>query len=50
MGLHEVRDHHPGSHRVLHADETPVQMLQPGKGATHRAYLWASTHRVPSKT
>ena len=26
---------------VLHADETPVQMLQPGKGATHRAYLWA---------
>ncbi len=29
------------SHRVLHADETPVQMLQPGKGATHRAYLWA---------
>ena len=30
------------SHRVLHADEeTPVQMRQPGKGATHRAYLWA---------
>ena len=29
------------THRVLHADETPVQMLQPGKGATHRAYLWA---------
>ena len=28
-------------HRVLHADETPVQMLKPGKGATHRAYLWA---------
>ena len=27
--------------RVLHADETPVQMLKPGKGATHRAYLWA---------
>ena len=26
---------------VLHADETPVQMLRPGKGATHRAYLWA---------
>ncbi len=26
---------------VLHADETPVQMLQPGKGSTHRAYLWA---------
>ncbi len=27
--------------RVLHADETPVQMLQPGDRKTHRAYLWA---------
>ena len=27
--------------RVLHADETPVQMLKPGDGKTHRAYLWA---------
>lgn len=26
--------------RVLHADETPVQMLDPGAGKTHRAYLW----------
>ena len=26
---------------VLHADETPVQMLKPGSGKTHRAYLWA---------
>jgi transposase len=26
---------------VLHADETPVQMLSPGQGKTHRAYLWA---------
>ncbi|OVZ66451.1 MULTISPECIES: IS66 family transposase [unclassified Pigmentiphaga] len=26
---------------VLHADETPVQMLSPGKKKTHRAYLWA---------
>jgi hypothetical protein len=25
---------------VLHADETPVAMLQPGHGKTHRAYLW----------
>jgi transposase len=24
---------------VLHADETPVQMLKPGLGKTHRAYL-----------
>ncbi|WP_162789098.1 transposase, partial [Bacillus sp. K6W] len=29
------------SHGVLHADETPVQMLAPGNGKTHRAYLWA---------
>lgn len=28
-------------HSVLHADETPVQMLKPGEGKTHRAYLWA---------
>lgn len=27
--------------QVLHADETPVAMLDPGAGQTHRAYLWA---------
>lgn len=27
--------------RVVHADETPVQMLSPGEGKTHRSYLWA---------
>jgi transposase len=26
---------------VLHADETPLAMLSPGKGTTHRAYLWS---------
>jgi hypothetical protein len=26
---------------VLHADETPVAMLKPGLGKTHRAYLWS---------
>ncbi|MES2925343.1 MAG: IS66 family transposase [Pseudomonadota bacterium] len=26
---------------VLHADETPLSMLKPGAGKTHRAYLWA---------
>ena len=26
---------------VLHADETPVQQLDPGAGKTKRAYLWA---------
>jgi transposase len=32
------------SHRVLHADETPVAMLKPAgqrDGKTHRAYLWS---------
>ncbi len=26
---------------VLHADETPVPMLAPGQGKTHKAYVWA---------
>ncbi|MCZ8336947.1 MAG: IS66 family transposase, partial [Burkholderiaceae bacterium] len=26
---------------VLHADETPVAMLAPGKGKTHKAYIWS---------
>lgn len=26
---------------VLHADETPVPMLKPGKGKTHKAYMWS---------
>ena len=26
---------------VLHADETPVQQLDPGRGKTKQAYLWA---------
>lgn len=29
------------SARVLHADETPVAMLDPGAGKTKRAYVWA---------
>ena len=34
------------AHSVIHADETPVQMLKPASqrdGKTHRAYLWAYT-------
>ena len=26
---------------ILHADETPVGMLKPGKGTIHRSYLFA---------
>jgi transposase len=37
---------------VVHADETPVQMLTPGEGKTRRAYLWAYAttidHHVPA--
>ncbi|MOA14073.1 Transposase IS66 family protein [compost metagenome] len=29
------------SQGVIHADETPVQMLAPGEKKTHRAYVWA---------
>jgi transposase len=29
------------SARVLHADETPVAMLDPGRGKTKKAYVWA---------
>jgi transposase len=29
------------SQSVVHADETPVQQLAPGKGKTHKSYLWA---------
>ena len=27
--------------RVLHADETPVRLLDPGSGKTKKAYIWA---------
>ena len=38
-------------HDVLHADETPVAMLKPGHGKTHRAYLWSycTTRYNPTK-
>ena len=32
--------------RVLHADETPVKQLDPGRGKTKRAYLWAYRSNV----
>jgi transposase len=28
------------SHSVIHADETPVALLAPGRGKTKRAYVW----------
>lgn len=32
--------------QVLHADETPVPLLDPGNGKTKRAYLWAYRSNV----
>jgi hypothetical protein len=29
------------SQSTIHVDETPVQQLAPGKGKTHKSYLWA---------
>jgi len=36
--------------RVLHADETPVALLDPGAGKTKRAYVWAyaRSHHDPT--
>ncbi len=38
-------------HSVIHADETPVSLLAPGKGKTHRAYAWVyrTTDFVPQR-
>jgi transposase len=38
------------THAVLHADETPVAMLKPGLGKTHRAYLWSYSIGAHDKT
>jgi transposase len=36
--------------RVLHADETPIPLLDPGAGKTRRAYIWAyaRSHHDPN--
>ncbi len=39
--LYELHKAFVLSTRVLHADETPVAMLDPGAGKTKRAYVWA---------
>lgn len=38
-------------HGVVHADETPVALLAPGKGKTRRAYVWVyrTTHFVAKR-
>jgi len=39
--LYELHRRFILSCRVLHADETPVPLLDPGAGKTRRAYVWA---------
>ena len=39
--LYEAQRAFVRSARVLHADETPVRLLNPGAGKTARAYVWA---------
>lgn len=39
--LYEVHKAFVLACRVLHADETPVKLLDPGAGKTRRAYVWA---------
>jgi transposase len=41
MPLYEVHLEFVLSAPVLHADETPVRMLDPGAGKTAKAYVWA---------
>jgi hypothetical protein len=39
--LRQALCQHLLAQRVLHSEETPVKLLQPGLGKTHLAYLWA---------
>ena len=41
MPLYEAHQRFVLGSRVLHADETPVAMLDPGAGKTKKAYIWA---------
>jgi transposase len=41
MPLYEAHRDFVLSSRVLHADETPIGLLDPGAGKTKKAYMWA---------
>jgi transposase len=41
MPLHEAHRAFVLGSRVLHADETPISLLDPGEGKTKKAYMWA---------
>jgi transposase len=48
--LYEALRHFILGSRVLHADETPIPLLDPGSGKTKRAYIWAwaRSHHDPN--
>ena len=41
MPLAAAMKEHLKQQSVIHADETPVKLLEPGVGKTHQAYVWA---------
>ena len=45
----EMIDHILKSENIFY-DETPVQMLYPGKGKTHQAYMWVLVGGKVSKS
>ncbi|MBT9491214.1 MAG: IS66 family transposase [Paucibacter sp.] len=46
MPLYDAQRDFVLSSRVLHADETPVAMLDPGAGKTKKAYMWTYVRGV----
>jgi len=50
MPLYDAHKRFVLNSRVLHADETPVALLDPGAGKTRRAYVWAyaRSHHDPT--
>ena len=46
MPLYDAQRNFLLGSRILHADETPVAMLDPGAGKTKKAYMWAYVRGV----
>jgi transposase len=46
MPLYEAHRAFVLASRVLHADETPISLLDPGAGKTRRGYMWAYARGV----
>ena len=46
MPLYEAHQAFVLSSRIVHADETPISLLDPGAGKTKKAYMWAYARGV----